>query len=155
MQLFLAMFLFWNIFLFLVLRIFLDSSDVGEVLRWPVSINILAPLANGLEGETLALDDDNHCGADEREYGDVGCRLWESLFLAYGISNQIKSFPLTVLLLVLLHPEMRANKICMQRLSKFYFSLKIRPECCGCSLVTNMSSVLHSHLPLEAADLHN
>ena len=50
---------------------------------------------------------------------------------------------------------MRANKICMQRLSKFYFSLKIRPECCGCSLVTNMSSVLHSHLPLEAADLHN
>ena len=116
MQLFLAMFLFLNIFLFLVLRIFLDSSDVGEVLRWPVSINILAPLANGLEGETLALDDDNHCGADEREYGDVGCRLWESLFLASGISNQIKSFPLTVLLLVLLHPEMRANKICMQRL---------------------------------------
>ena len=50
---------------------------------------------------------------------------------------------------------MRANKICMQRLSKFYFSLKICPECCGCSLVTNMSSVLHSHLPLEAADLHN
>ena len=70
----------YSIFLFLALRIFLDSSDVGEVLRWPVSINILAPLANGLEGETLALDDDNHCGVDEREYGDVGFRLWESLF---------------------------------------------------------------------------
>ena len=90
MQLFLAMFLFLNIFLFLVLRIFLDSSDVGEVLRWPVSINILAPLANGLEGETLALDDDNHCGADEREYGDVGFRLWESLFSASRFSKQIE-----------------------------------------------------------------
>ena len=90
MQMFVAMFLFWNIFLFLVLRIFLDSSDVGEVLRWPVSINILAPLANGLEGEALALDDDNHCGADEREYGDVGCRLWESSFLTSRFSKQIE-----------------------------------------------------------------
>ena len=89
MQLFLAMFLFLNIFLFLVLRIFLDS-DVGEVLRWPVSINILAPLANGLEGETLALDDDNHCGADERENGDVGFRLWESLFSTSRFSKQIE-----------------------------------------------------------------
>ena len=77
-------------YLSLVLRIFQDSSDVGEVLRWPVSINILAPLANGLEGETLALDDDNHCGADEREYGDVGFRLWESLFLTSRFSKQIE-----------------------------------------------------------------
>ena len=37
----------------------------------------------------------------------------------------------------------------------FTFFLKIPPECCGSTLVTNMSSVLHSHLPLEAADLHN
>ena len=80
----------YSIFLFLALRIFLDSSDVGEVLRWPVSINILAPLANGLEGETLALDDDNHCGVDEREYGDVGFRLWESLFLTSRFSKQIE-----------------------------------------------------------------
>ena len=47
----------------------LDLSDVGEVLRWPVSINILASLANGLEGETLALDLDDD--TDEKDEDDI------------------------------------------------------------------------------------
>ena len=47
----------------------LDLSDVGEVLRWPVSINILASLANGLEGETLALDLDDD--TDDKDEDDI------------------------------------------------------------------------------------
>ena len=48
----------------------LDLSDVGEVLRWWVFINIPAPLANGLEGETLALDDND--GSDHDDLHDDG-----------------------------------------------------------------------------------
>ena len=47
----------------------LDLSDVGEVLRWPVSINIPASLANGLEGETLALDLDDD--TDDKDEDDI------------------------------------------------------------------------------------
>ena len=42
---------------------------MGEVLRWPVSINIPASLANGLEGETLALDLDDD--TDEKDEDDI------------------------------------------------------------------------------------
>ena len=38
------------------------------MLRWPVSINIPAPLANGLEEETLALDVDDD--RDDEDDGD-------------------------------------------------------------------------------------
>ena len=62
----------------------LDLSDVGEVLRWPVSINIPASLANGLEGETLALDLDDD--TDDKDEDDIVSKntLHQFQFNAFG-----------------------------------------------------------------------
>ena len=59
----------------------LDLSDVGEVLRWWVFINIPAPLANGLEGETLALDLDDYTDYTHDEiYEDIVLKGASHLF---------------------------------------------------------------------------